>query len=240
MTMPQPPAQAPARTSVQSPEFAAFARSVREARTCRRFREDAAVPLAALQALVDTARVCPSGANRQPLRYAVCADAARNGAVFPHLRWAAYLKDWGGPVPGERPAAYITVLCDRKGSPTPEIDLGIAAQTIQLGAQALGLGCCMIGAFDRDGVRAALGLDAEPFAALDIVLVLALGAPAETRVLDTVGEDGDIRYHRDADGTHHVPKRSLASVLLLAHGGGNAGTGAGRDHEGTADLPPHA
>ncbi len=108
--------------------------------------------------------------------------------------WAAYLKDWGGPVPGERPAAYIAVLCDRKGSPTPEIDLGIAAQTIQLGAQALGLGCCMIGAFDRDGVRAALGLDAEPFAALDIVLVLALGVPAETRVLDTVGEDGDIRY----------------------------------------------
>ncbi len=233
MTMPQ----APARTSVQSPEFAAFARSVREARTCRRFREDAAVPLAALQALVDTARVCPSGANRQPLRYAVCADAARNGAVFPHL-WAAYLKDWGGPVPGERPAAYIAVLCDRKGSPTPEIDLGIAAQTIQLGAQALGLGCCMIGAFDRDGVRAALGLDAEPFAALDIVLVLALGVPAETRVLDTVGEDGD--YRRDADGTHRVPKRPLASVLLLAHGDGDADTGAGRNHEGTAGLPPHA
>ncbi|MDR3042957.1 MAG: nitroreductase family protein [Desulfovibrio sp.] len=204
---------------VQSPEFAAFAQCVRAARTCRRFREDVAVPLSALHALVDTARVCPSGANRQPLRYAVCADAARNSAVFPHLRWAAYLKDWGGPVPGERPAAYIAVLCDKKGSPTPEIDLGIAAQTIQLGAQAQGLGCCMIGAFDRDGVRAALGLDAEPFTTLDLVLVLALGVPAETRVLDTVGADGDIRYRRDADGTHRVPKRALESVLLPVHGG---------------------
>ncbi|WP_353116628.1 nitroreductase family protein [Nitratidesulfovibrio sp.] len=204
---------------VQSPDFAAFTKCVRDARTCRRFREDAAVPLSALHALVDTARVCPSGANRQPLRYAVSADAARNGALFPHLRWAAYLKDWDGPVPGERPAAYIAVLCDRKGAPTPEIDLGIAAQTIQLGAQAMGLGCCMIGAFDRDGVRAALGLDAAPHAELDLVLVLALGVPAESRVLDTVGADGDIRYHRDADGTHHVPKRPLESVLLLSHGG---------------------
>lgn len=202
----------------QSTEFAAFAQCVRSARTCRRFREDVAVPLPTLHALVDTARVCPSGANRQPLRYAVCADAAHNAAMFPHLRWAAYLKDWGGPVPGERPAAYIAVLCDKKGSPTPEIDLGIAAQTIQLGAQALDLGCCMIGAFDRDGVRAALGLDTEPFAALDLVLVLALGVSAETRVLDTVGADGDIRYTRDADGTHRVPKRPLESVLLPVHG----------------------
>ncbi len=210
--MPLPPPFAP------SPEFAAFAWCVRDARTCRRFRQDVAVPLSALRALVDAARVCPSGANRQPLRYAVCVDPARNAAVFAHLRWAAYLKDWDGPAPGERPAAYIAVLCDRKGSPTPEIDLGIAAQTIQLGAQALGLGCCMIGAFDRDGVRAALGLDAAPCADLDMVLVLALGVSAETRVLDTVGADGDIRYHRDAEGTHHVPKRSLESVLLLTHG----------------------
>ncbi|WMW66017.1 nitroreductase family protein [Nitratidesulfovibrio liaohensis] len=211
MTVPHP--------FVPPPEFAAFAQCVRDARTCRRFREDVAVPLSALHALVDTARVCPSGANRQPLRYAVCDDAASNAAVFPHLRWAAYLKDWGGPVPGERPAAYIAVLCDRKGAPTPEIDLGIAAQTIQLGAQALGLGCCMIGAFDREGVRAALGLDAPPHAELDLVLMLALGVPAETRVLDTVGADGDIRYHRDADGTHRVPKRPLESVLLPVHGG---------------------
>ncbi len=202
----------------QSTEFAAFTQCVRAARTCRRFRQDVAVPLPALRALVDAARVCPSGANRQPLRYVVCADPARNAAVFAHLRWAAYFKDWGGPVPGERPAAYIVVLCDRKGSPTPEIDLGIAAQTIQLGAQALGLGSCMIGAFDRDGVRAALGLDAASCADLEIVLVLALGVPAEARVLDTVGVDGDIRYHRDAGGVHHVPKRSLESVLLLTYG----------------------
>lgn len=216
MTIPQSPAQ--------SPDFAAFAQAVRGARTCRRFRESAAVSLATLQALVDMARVCPSGANRQPLRYAACADPARNATVFPHLRWAAYLKDWGGPLPGERPAAYIAVLCDKKGSPTPEIDLGIAAQTIQLGAHALGLGCCMIGAFDRDGVRAALGLDTPHFAELDLMLVLALGAPAETRVLDAVGDDGDICYHRDANGAHHVPKRSLSSVLLLSHGGGDVMT----------------
>jgi hypothetical protein len=33
-------------------------------------------------------------------------------------------------------------------------------------------------------------------------------------VVETVGTDGDVRYWRDADGVHHVPKRPLADILL--------------------------
>jgi hypothetical protein len=45
-------------------------------------------------------------------------------------------------------------------------------------------------------------------------LVLALGEPAEEVVIDEVGEDGDIKYWRDDEGVHHVPKRSLDELIV--------------------------
>jgi hypothetical protein len=47
----------------------------------------------------------------------------------------------------------------------------------------------------------------------DILLVLALGRPAEKVVIDKI-ENGDYKYWRDTDSTHHVPKRTLKEVLL--------------------------
>ena len=47
-----------------------------------------------------------------------------------------------------------------------------------------------------------------------ILLVLALGKPAETVVLDELGEDGDIAYWRDENDVHHVPKRSLDDLII--------------------------
>jgi nitroreductase len=65
------------------------------------------VDLDALRRLVDLARLSASGANRQPLKYVISASRKTNEAIFPCLGWAAYLTDWPGPAPGERPAAYI-------------------------------------------------------------------------------------------------------------------------------------
>ncbi len=48
---------------------------------------------------------------------------------------------------------------------------------------------------------------------LEIVLVLALGKPAETVKIEPVGADGDIKYYRDAEGVHHVPKRALEDLI---------------------------
>jgi hypothetical protein len=33
-------------------------------------------------------------------------------------------------------------------------------------------------------------------------------------VIETVGPDGNIRYWRDSDGAHHVPKRSLDDMIV--------------------------
>jgi hypothetical protein len=47
--------------------------------------------------------------------------------------------------------------------------------------------------------------------------VLALGKPNETVVLEEVGPDGDIKYYRDEEDVHHVPKRSLEELVLQTH-----------------------
>jgi len=49
---------------------------------------------------------------------------------------------------------------------------------------------------------------------LKIRLVLALGKPAETVVLEDLEPGGDTRYWRDEEGVHHVPKRGLAELIV--------------------------
>ena len=44
--------------------------------------------------------------------------------------------------------------------------------------------------------------------------VLAIGNPREEIAIETVGDDGDVRYWRDEDGVHHVPKRALEELIV--------------------------
>ena len=183
---------------------------VRKNRSYRRFHQEVAVSLETLRDLVDLARLSASGANKQPLKYLLSNKAGRNEAIFETLGWAAYLKDWPGPEEGERPSAYIVVLGDTTIRSSFGVDPGIAAQSILLGATEQGLGGCILASIRRDALREALGIDER----YQIELVLALGKPKEMVVIDPVGPDGDIKYWRDADGVHHVPKRALAEIIL--------------------------
>jgi nitroreductase len=182
---------------------------VRQNRSYRRFEQQVPVGLDTLRSLVDLARLSASGANLQPLKYILVTDRDACAEIFPQLGWAAYLKDWPGPAEGERPAAYILILGDREIRKEFGVDPGIAAQSIMLGAAELGLGGCMIASINRQALRASLSIPEH----LEILLCLALGKPQETVVIDPVGSDGDIRYYRDADGIHHVPKRSLDDLI---------------------------
>lgn len=179
-------------------------------RSYRRFHQDQPVSEETLRELVDLARLSASGSNMQPLKYILACRPEANARIFPYLAWAGYLKDWGGPAEGERPSAYIVILGDKTIRANAGVDHGIAAQTILLGATERGLGGCMIGAIQRTGLAQELELPKH----LEILLVLALGMPAERVVLEDVGPDGDIRYYRDADDVHHVPKRSLDELIV--------------------------
>lgn len=180
-------------------------------RSYRRFDERHTITRETLRELVNLARLGASAANLQPLRYILAHTPEKNAAVFPHLAWAAYLKDWRGPAAGERPSAYIIILGDSNLTKNFWCDHGIAAQNILLGATERGLGGCILGAIQKEGLRQALNIPAH----YEIMLVIALGKPAEQVVLEAVGPDGDIKYWRDADGIHHVPKRSLDDIILV-------------------------
>jgi nitroreductase len=182
-------------------------------RSCRRFDENHAVDVNTLQELVDMARLSASGANLQPLKYILSCRSELNAEIFKCLGWAAYLKDWSGPQPGERPVAYIVILGDSTISKDFGVDHGIAAQSILLGARDNGLAGCMMGAINRKDLRTILRVQPH----LKILLVIAIGKPKEEIVIETVGPDGDIRYWRDEQAVHHVPKRSLSEIIVASH-----------------------
>ncbi len=180
-------------------------------RSYRRFDESVTVDRGTLEELIDFARCSPSSANLQPLKFFLCSDRATGERIFPHLRWAGYLEEWKGPGEGERPTAYIVILGDTEITSSFSCDHGIAAHAIMLGATERGLGGCVIGSFEKRGIRKVLGIDESRF---EILLILALGKPAEEVILENVGDTGDIRYWRDEEGRHHVPKRSLDELIL--------------------------
>ena len=183
---------------------------VQKNRSYRRFYQDSAVEADAVRELIGLARLCASAMNLQPLKYVFSCDSGRNALIFPHLLWARQLRDWGGPVEGERPAAYIIMLGDTELTRSFGCDHGIAAQTMLLGGVEKGLGGCMIASIDREGLRRALNIPLR----FEILLVLALGKPREKVVLEDMKPDGDYRYWRDSDGVHHVPKRALEDIIL--------------------------
>lgn len=185
-----------------------FVELVKQARSYRRFIEADPISEHAVRALVDVARFVPSGGNRQPLRYRIVIDPEERRGVFSCLRWAGALKDWSGPKEGERPTGYILILTET-GKPAAT-DMGIAAQTIQLAATAMGYAACMLGNVDRGIIHKALGLPAN----LEIQLTIALGRPGEKIILESMPADGNHTYWRSGDQAHHVPKRSLDEVLV--------------------------
>ena len=198
------------RIQVYASEIIVIRDLVIKNRTYRRFRQDVAVERETLRELVDLARLSASAANTQPLKYVLSCGPQKNAIVFGHLGWAGYLRDWPGPSEGERPSAYIIILADTQISEFADCDHGIAALSILLGAAEKGLGGCMIGTVRRRQLSEALGIPPR----YKILLVLALGKPAESVTLETVGPDGSIEYWRDADGVHHVPKRPLDELIL--------------------------
>jgi nitroreductase len=185
---------------------------IQQNRSYRRFDQSHAIDSATLCELVDLARLTGSGMNLQPLKYILSCNPTTNSTIFSRLTWARYLEGWPGPAEGERPTAYIIILGDTAIKPhvntSANTDLGIAAQSILLGAVEKGLGGCMIASVDRNRLRDDFQIKEQ----YEILMVLALGKPSETVVIEPM--EGDVKYWRDAKGVHHVPKRALDDIIL--------------------------
>ena len=179
-------------------------------RSYRRFYQDQLVGMDILRELIDLARLSPSGFNRQSLRYILSNNRELNDRINATLSWAGYLQDWDGPEEGEKPGAFIVMLKDSSVGISLPQDEGFAAQSILLGAAEKGLGGCFIVSINKKNLARELNLD-EKF---EIVAVIAIGYPREEVILEAMDKSGDVKYWRDDQRVHHVPKRSLDEIIL--------------------------
>lgn len=182
---------------------------VKKNRSYRRFFQEEKISRETILELIELARYSATGANKQPLKFILSWECEKNAKIFECLKWAGYLTDWTGPEEGERPAGYIVIVEDTNIKQVAGVDHGIAAQTILLGAVEKGLGGCMFGSIDKPKLKMNLNIADH----LDVLLVIALGKPKEVVVIDTV-KDGNIKYWRDENQVHHVPKRTLEELII--------------------------
>lgn len=178
-------------------------------RSYRRFYQDYKISLEELKELVDLARLSPSGRNLQPLKYFLSADDETNEKIFSTLAWAGYLKDWDGPEEGEKPTGYIVILGDTELTNNFMCDHGIVSQSMLLGAVEKGLGGCIFASIKREKLKDLLQLDEK----YQILLVIAFGKPKEEVVVEEVVKD-DIKYYRDENQVHYVPKRNIDDIII--------------------------
>ena len=184
---------------------------VKESRSQRSFVPDRKIPHDALMTLCDTARICPAAMNLQVLKYRIVEDKETVSALVGATRWASAL-DKKLPPEGHGPSAFIVICHDTsiaERKPIFSIDVGIAAQTIMLTACEMGYGGCIIGSGNEQKIASILSLPDN----LPVALGLGLGVPEETVVL-TEATDGQVKYYRDENDTHFVPKRPLDEIII--------------------------
>jgi len=184
-----------------------LAELIKKNRTYRRFDGSFKIDKAELLSLLEIARLTPSAANLQPLRFVISTEMEKNTRIFAKLKWAAYL-DWSGPSEMERPSAYIVILTDTTISKNPLYDTGIASQTLLLQAVEKGWGGCIFLSVNREELKKELNLTEN----LEIVSVIALGKPVEEVIVEELTDS--VKYWRDEKNIHHVPKRKLADLIV--------------------------
>lgn len=181
-------------------------------RSYRGYDESRCVTQEELLDMIDHARLAPSSVNAQPLKYVAVNDSGKTAQIQPLTHWAKAL-DMELPHQGKCPTAFIIICQDMQLSTNTaayQRDVGIVAQTIMLRAAEMGLGGCMIGNFSKEVLSETLQLEERYYPHL----ILAIGKPDETVILTDVKEDGSVRYYRDENDCHYVPKRSLDDIII--------------------------
>ena len=182
-----------------------------ETRTIRRF-EQKPIDSKILREMIENARISPSAANAQPLRYVVVSKKDLVEKIQPLVHWAAALpKELGTPKIGEQPVAFVTVSKIPNANSFSDIDVGLAAQNMILTARNHGIGACIMASIDREKIKSILGI------AEDLRIVIALGYPAhESHIVEVdKSREKPLNYFLDDQKNYFVPKRSFDEICRM-------------------------
>lgn len=188
-----------------------FSELVEKSRSHREFAADARIPRDRLEAWIFNTTRCPSAMNMQTLKYKIIDTPESVSELLPLTRWGAALPDKKLPPEGHGPSAFVVICHDTDVIPQKPIfmiDVGICAQTVMLSAAEDGYGGCIIGSASAETLKNALSLADN----LVPVLVLGLGVPGDEIVITEY--TGSIKYYRDENNVHYVPKRSLEEIII--------------------------
>ena len=188
-----------------------FCDLVKESRSKRSFDTTKKITKKDLLSLCELAQNCPAAMNLQPLKYRLITSQEECAKIIAITRWASSLEK-KLPPKGHEPSGFIVICHDLtvvEQKPIFMVDVGIAAQTMMLGATEMGFGGCIIGSGKSETLSELLNLPSH----LVPVLVLGLGVPDETVVL-TEAQNGAVKYFRDENDIHYVPKRPLSEIII--------------------------
>jgi len=125
-----------------------------------------------LEKVLEAARLAPTAANRQAIRFVVIHTEGREEELK-----RIYNKDWFVQAPLVVCACGIPAenWVRKDGKNYNDVDVGIAMDHLILAATDVGLGTCWIGAFDALVARDVLGLPNE----VEPIVFTPLGYPAD-------------------------------------------------------------
>ncbi len=160
-----------------------------------------------LETLVEYARFTPTGANLQPLKFAII-DGDRAEEVFPLTKWSGYHPE-DAPKADEQPPSYIAILGDNeiKSNGQFETDAGAAGVVICLAAEELGLSTCWLGSIKREEIKELLKLSKK----YSLLYLIAVGySDQKASFIDC---NTDVKYFMK-DDVLTVPKRTKDEILI--------------------------
>ena len=182
---------------------------IKNRRTARNFN-DKKVSESDLINIISLARLSPSAANLQPLKYGIIVDENIRKKMYPLVRYAGYIKDWN-PTFEQSPKAFIAIFCDTEVVKVDkcECDAGIAMMAITLVAEEKGLSSCIIGAFDKKEVAEILGVDKR----YSPVYLIGLGySDGKSGFFES---NEEVKYRLNQTGGFDVPKRRMEDILVV-------------------------
>lgn len=175
-------------------------------RSVRRFQQKP-IPRHILEKMVNAARLAPSGANLQPLRYVIINEKSLCNKIFETTKWAGYLKPAWRPSENERPTAYIAILITDITNPYYQRDVGLASANIILTAEEHDIGSCILCNIDKTKIEQLLNIPDY----LHVDSLIALGYKGEKIIVEEMKDS--VEYWRDEQDVLHVPKRKLEDIL---------------------------